>query len=326
MTSHNWQMEDGNTHREILVTGATGLQGGTVIRHLGRRGYRLRALCRNPESTAARAVADLGVAIYHGDLEDRASLDAAVQGAYGVFSVQNYWDGFPARKLGREGEARQGINLLEAARAAGVRHFIQSSGGGVTIAPELDVNAGKLAVESHARAIGIPLTVIRAVFFMENFINPLWGLRDAILDGRLDLPVAPHTRLQMLAVDDLGHFVGMAFDRPDEFVGAVFDLAGDQRTMMEIAETFTRVMGRPVRFTGSPEGVAQLREFDADLADLFRVELYERGFRAFIPALRALHPGMLTLEAFLREIGWGSDGAAGGRAARDKGKLAASST
>jgi uncharacterized protein YbjT (DUF2867 family) len=292
------------SNREILVTGVTGLQGGTVVRHLRKRGYRLRALCRNPESAAARAVADKGVRIFQGDLEDRASLDAAVKGVFGVFSVQNYWDGFPARKLGREGEARQGINLLDAAKAAGVQHFVQSSGAGVTTAPELDVNAGKLAVESHGRAIGIPLTIIREVFFMESFTNPVWGLRGAILDGRLDLPVAPQTRLQMLAVDDLGHFVGMAFERPDDFVGAIFDLAGDQRTMVEIAETFTRVMGRPVRFSGSPEGVAQLREFDVDLADMFRVQLYERGFQAFIPALRALHPQMHTLEAYLRRAGW----------------------
>lgn len=295
--------------REILVTGATGLQGGTVVRHLLKRGYRIRALCRNPESAAARALADKGVQIFHGDLENRASLDAAVKGVYGVFSVQNYWDGFPARKLGREGETRQGINLLEAARAANVRHFIQSSGAGVTIAPELDVNAGKLAVESHGRALGIPLTIIREVFFMETFSNPLWGLRDAILNGRLDLPVDPHTRLQMLAVDDLGHFVGMAFDRPDDFVGAIFDLAGDQRTMVEIAETFTRVMGCPVRFTGSPEGVARIREFDVDLANMFRIQLYERGFQTFIPALRALHPEMHTLATYLRKAGWADGGA-----------------
>lgn len=295
--------------REILVTGATGLQGGCVVRHLLKRGYRLRALCRNPTSAAARALADKGIRICHGDLEDRASLDAAVKGVYGVFSVQNYWDGFPARKLGREGEARQGINLLSAAKAAGVQHFIQSSGAGVTIAPELDVNAGKLAVEAHGRALGVPLTIIREVFFMETFANPIWGLRDALLDGRLDLPVTPQTRLQMLAVDDLGHFVGMAFDDPDRFAGAIFDLAGDQRTMVEIAEIFTRVMGRPVRFTGSPKGVAKLREFDADLAEMFRVQLYERGFQAFIPALRALHPGMHTLEAYLREAGWAEGGA-----------------
>lgn len=296
--------------REVLVVGATGLQGGTVIRHLIKRGYRARALCRSPESAAARAVANQGVRLFGGDLDDRTSLDAAVKGVYGVFSVQNYWDGFPARKLGREGEARQGKNLLDAAKAAGVQHFIQSSGAGVTIAPELDVNAGKLAVELHGRAIGLPLTIIRAVFFMDNFTNPLWGFRDALLDGRWDLPMDPHTRLQMLSVDDLGHFVGMAFDQPDEFVGTSFDLAGDHRSMVEIADTFARVMGRPVRFTGSPAGIAKLGEFDADLAEMFRVEMYERGFRAFIPALRALYPEMRTLEAYLRSAGWENGAAA----------------
>jgi len=293
-----------DSSREILVIGATGLQGGTVLRHLLARGYRVRALCRNPHSPAARAVAEKGIRIFPGDMEDRASLDAAMKGVYGVFSMQNYWDGFPARKLGREGETRQGINVLDAAKAAGVQHFIQSSGGGVTIAPELNVNAGKLIVEGHGRAIGLPLTVMRLVFFMETFTNPIWGLRDAILDGRLDLPVDPGTRLQMLAVEDLGHFVGMAFERPEDFVGATFDLASQELSMLEIADTFTRVLGRPVRFTGSPEGVTKLREFDRDLGDMFRIQLYERRFRAFIPALRALHPRLRTLEDFLREAGW----------------------
>ena len=297
------------TTREILVIGATGLQGGTVTRHLLKRGYRLRALCRTPDSAAARAVAGQGVQVMHGDLENRASLDAAVKGAYGVFSVQNFWDGFPGRKLGREGEVRQGINLLNAAKAAGVQHFIQSSGAGVTIAPEVNVNAGKLEVEAHGRAIGLPLTIIREVFFMETFNNPAWGIRDALLQGRLELPVEPHTKLQMLAVEDLGHFVGMAFDRPQDFIGTLFDLAGDQHTMVEIAEIFTRVMGRAVRFAGKPEDAAKIRQFDVDLGDMFRVQLYERGFHAFIPALRALHPEMLTLEIFLRRSRWENDGA-----------------
>jgi len=280
-----------------------------VLRHLLARGFKVRALCRNPDSPAARAVAELGIRVFRGDLEDRASLDAAVKGVYGVFSVQNYWDGFPARKLGREGEVRQGINLLDAAKAAGVQHFVQSSGGGVTVAPELNVNAGKLVVENHGRAIGIPLTIMRQVFFMETFTNPVWGFRDAILDGRLELPMDPHSRLQMVAVEDVGHFVGMAFERPEDFIGASFDLAGEELSMLQIAETISRVLGREVRFTGSPEGAERIRAFDADLGDLFRIQIYERGFRAFIPGLRALHPRMRTLETFLREAGWAALGA-----------------
>lgn len=298
-------------NRDILVTGATGTQGGAVVRSLLQRGYRVRALCRNPSSPAARALAAMGVQVYPGDLEDRASLDTAVAGAYGVFGVQNFWDGFPGRKLGAEGELRQGRNLLDAAKAAGVQHFVQSSGMGVTIAPELEANRGKLAVEAHARAIGLPWTIIRGCFFMENFANPAWGFRDPLLDGRLELPFAATTRLQMLASDDLGHFVAMAFDKPSEHLGATYNLASDELTMLEIADTFSRAMGRSVVFTGSPAGLEALTRFDVDLGKLFRVEMYERGFCASLPALRALHPQLSTLEAYLRRTRWTERGPLG---------------
>jgi uncharacterized protein YbjT (DUF2867 family) len=295
------------TNREILVVGATGTQGGAVVRHLLRRGYRVRALCRDPERPVARALAGQGVQVFHGDLNDRASLDAAVKGAYGVFGVQNFWDGFPEHKLGREGEVRQGRNLLNAAKAAGVSHFVQSSGAGVTILPNIEVNRSKLAIELHGKSIGIPLTIIRGVFFMDNFANPAWGFGGAVPEGRLELPFSQHTRLQMLASDDLGYFVAMAFDHPDDFIGTAFDVAGDQLCMPEIAETFTRVMGRPVRFTGGPEGLEHLRAIDEDLGDLFS-GVNERGFQAFIPGLRALHPEMLTFESYLRKAGWETRG------------------
>jgi uncharacterized protein YbjT (DUF2867 family) len=294
-----------HSNRDILVVGATGTQGGAVVRSLLRRGHRVRALCRDTEKPAARALAGQGVQVIRGDLEDRASLDAAVKGAYGVFGVQNFWDGLPGKKLGPEGEERQGRNLLSAAKAAGVAHFVQSSGAGVTIAPHINVNRSKLAIEAYARAIGIPVTIVRGVFFMDNFESTVWGFRDAILDGRLDLPFSPRTRLQMLAVEDLGQFVAMAFDRPRDFIGAVLDLAGDQLTMEEIAETFTRVMKRPVVFGGSPEGLAHVRARDEDIGEHFKC-VYERGFEAFIPGLRALHPEMLTFEAYLRKAGWGA--------------------
>lgn len=291
------------TQREILVTGATGTQGSAVVRRLLERGYRVRALCRRPDAPAARALAEKGVRIVRGDLEDRSSLDEAVDGVYGVFGVQDYWDGFPGRKLGPEGEERQGKNLLDAAMAAGVGHFVQSSGAGATFAPEVAVNRGKLAVEAYARSLRMPLTILRGVFFMENFDNPQWGFRDALRQGRLELPFDADTTLQLLSADDLAHFVAMAFDRPEDFVGVRVDIAGDQMTMVDIAATFTRVTGLPVRFTGSSRKLAELRSLDEDLASLF-TSVYAHGFEAFIPGLRALHPEMMTLEAYLRRTGW----------------------
>jgi len=280
-----------------------------VVRHLLRRGHRLRALCRDPESSGARALSSKGVRVVRGDLDDPFSLGEAVDGVHGVFGLQDYWSGSPPDGRGPEREERQGKNLLAAAKAAGVAHFVQASGAGVTIAPELAVNRGKLAVETFGRSLGMPLTIIRPVFFMDNFDDPKLGFGRSILEGRLEMPFDPGTRLQMIAADDVGHLVATAFERPGDFVGQSFDAAGDELTMAGIAEAFSRVTGRPVRFTGSSAALAQVRLHDEDLADLFS-SVHRIGFRAFVPALRALHPEMLTFEAYLRRAGWSGRAAA----------------
>ncbi|AKT38069.1 NmrA family protein [Chondromyces crocatus] len=244
-----------------------------------------------------------GVRVIAGDLDDRTSLEAAVDGVHGVFGVQNYWDGAPGSKLGEAGEVRQGKNLMKAAKDAAVAHFIQSSGGGVTIAPELSVNRGKLAVEEYGRAIGLPLTIVRGVFFMDNFEDPELGFCSGISRGQLLMPWDPDTKLQMIALEDLARFVVMAFDRPQEFIGMRFDLAGDELTMLDIANTLSRVLGFPVEFAGSSASLARIRAQDEDMAELFTA-VFKHGFQAAIPQLRALHPGMLTFEDFLRKSGW----------------------
>jgi uncharacterized protein YbjT (DUF2867 family) len=288
---------------EILVIGATGRQGGAVVRHLLERRHPVRALCRNPESKKARTLSSWGVRVVPGNLDERSSLDRAFDGVHGVFSNQNYWDGFPPNKLGPEREAQQGKNVLDAAKAAGVAHVVQASGAGVTIAPEIAANRGKLAIEEYGLSLGVPLTIIRSVFFMENFDDAMLGLRESILDGRLEMPFDPGFRLQMIAADDLGHLVALAFERPFELVGQRFDAAGDELTMVGIAETFSRVLGRPVRYTGGSARLAEVRRQDEDLAELF-ANVHRHGFQAFIPALRALHPGMLRFETYLRRAGW----------------------
>src|SRR5690242_20666201 len=110
----------------ILVTGATGQQGGAVTRHLLAQGRRVRALTRAPDKPAARALAGQGAEVVQGDLYDRASLDRALRDVYGVFSVQNFW----LPDVGYEGEVRQGKTLADAAKAAGVQHFVYTSVGG----------------------------------------------------------------------------------------------------------------------------------------------------------------------------------------------------
>src|SRR5262249_915002 len=108
----------------VLVTGATGRQGGSVVRHMLAQGWKLRGLARNPDQDAAKALAAQGVEVVRGDLEDSSSLPAAVRGVRGVYSVQDFWS------VGARREVQQGKNLADAAKKAGVEHFVYSSVGG----------------------------------------------------------------------------------------------------------------------------------------------------------------------------------------------------
>src|ERR687886_2667436 len=144
-----------NVERLILVTGATGKQGGAVARSLLDRGFRVRALTRDPQRPEAQALTEQGAEVVQGDMEDRSAIDRVLEGAYGVFSVQNFWE------TGYDREVRQGKTVAEAAKAAGVEHFVYSSVGSAhrqTGIPHFD---SKWEVEEHIRQIGLPYTILR---------------------------------------------------------------------------------------------------------------------------------------------------------------------
>src|SRR5579875_3300369 len=219
--------------RLILVTGATGHQGGAALRHLRTKGFPVRALTRDPDKLAAGALRAEGAELVRGDLHDIDSIRRALDGVYGVYSVQNWQEG-------AESEVRQGINLADAANRADVSHFVYSSVGSAdknTGIPHFD---SKFRVEEHIRGTGLAYTIVRPVFFMENWL----GMRGGIERGTLALPLRPETRLQMIAVDDIGAFVEMAFSKPGKWRNRAIDIAGDDLSMSEIAEAFGRVSGR----------------------------------------------------------------------------------
>jgi uncharacterized protein YbjT (DUF2867 family) len=113
-------MADG---KKILVTGATGQQGGATARELLAKGYAVRAMTRNPGSEKAAALGKLGAEVVKGDLDDRSSLEGAAKDIWGVFAVQNTWE------AGVEGEEKQGKLMAEVAKNAGVQHFVYASVG-----------------------------------------------------------------------------------------------------------------------------------------------------------------------------------------------------
>jgi len=148
----------------IVVTGAAGNQGGAAARHLLSKGWKVRALTRDVSKPAAQALAAAGAEVFSADHDDRASLDAAFKGAYGVFSVQNYW----LLNVGAEGEVRQGKAIADAAQAAGVQHFVYSSVGAAHRGRGQAHFASEHEIEQHIQSLDLPYTILRPVAFMEN--------------------------------------------------------------------------------------------------------------------------------------------------------------
>ena len=286
-------MEGGsNGGRLILVSGSTGQQGGAVMRNLLKRGFAVRALTRDPEKPEAGELAGLGAEVVSGDLEDRSSIERVLDGVHGVFSVQQFWES------GVEGETRQGMKLTDAAKAAGVEHLVYSSVGSAhreTGIPHFD---SKWEVEEHVRASGVPYTVLRPVFFMQN-----WEMmRDPILGGTLPQPLDPEKPFQMIDADDIGVFAAMAFENPNGWTGREVDLAGDELTMPEIADTFSRVIGGQVDYFQTPWD-----QFEEQMGEEYTV-MYrwfdDHGYEADIAGLRKEYQGLVSFEQYLRSHGW----------------------
>ncbi|MBM4781969.1 MAG: NmrA/HSCARG family protein [Archangiaceae bacterium] len=288
----------------IVVTGATGQQGSAVISHLPRQ-FHVKAVTRDPNKPEARVLAAQGVEVIAADLLDKASLERAFAGAHGVFAVTNFWDGMASGKpLGADGEVKQGRNLVDAAKAAKVKHFVFSSSGQSFAYPSPVPHArSKQEVERYLLDAKLPATVLRPAFFMENYNSPMMDFGPKARAGTIELPIRAHQRLQMVSTTDIGHFAALAFERPDAFVGAAFDLAGDALTPGDVAAVFSRVTGKAVKSVADEKAIPAIKQYSAEFGLMW--EAFDTlGGDAFIPGLRALHPALENLETFLRRTGW----------------------
>jgi uncharacterized protein YbjT (DUF2867 family) len=285
-----------NADKTVLVTGATGRQGGAVVRHMLAKGWRLRALTRNTSSHSAQELARKGVEVVQGDLEDPSSVARTIQGVYGVYSVQDFW------AVGAKREVQQGKNVADAAKKAGVKHLVYSSVGGAERNTGIPHWESKWEVEKYIRSLGLPATVIRPAAFMEMYYVD--QVEIGILKGKLADPIRSDKPYQTIATDDIGAFVALAFERPTEFIGKELELAGSELTNLEAAKVFSRVLGKPVKFQKLPLPLVRLilgKEFYV----MFRW-FNESGFKADIPGLRRAYPEIRlhTLEEWLRNEGW----------------------
>jgi len=274
----------------ILVTGATGRQGGATARRLLANGWQVRALVRDPNKSVAQALRQAGAEIAVGDNDDRASLEAAMQNVYGVFSMQAY--------LGDE--VAHGKNVADAAHAAGVQHFVYSSVQTADALARVGGDSTKWQIEQHIHALGLPATILRPPFFMETLIAPRTDVPNGTSSSTFSVAVKPDVPMGLIAVDDIGAFAALAFEHPEDYLGKTIEIAGDILTPLQISDAISRATGISVPYVQIP--VEALRKQNEEVANAVDF-LNETGYTANLPALRKVHPGLMDFKTWLKQQG-----------------------
>ena len=289
--------------RIILVTGATGAQGGSVARHLLARGkFSVRCLTRHPKSEKAQALKDAGCEIVQGDLADPASLPPALEGCYGVFGLTNFWEHY-------DKEFEQGKNLIDAVADSGVQHFVYSTLppankiiGGKLPAPHLDLKA---QIEEYARSKKLPATFVSVAFYYENFTTffPPQPQEDGSFTFGFPQGDTP---LAGVSVEDVGGVVAPIFENRDEFLGKVVGIVGDDLTPEQYARTMTDKLGVKVVYNYIPRDVFASFDFPGadDLANMFEFNrLYVPNRTDDLEESRRLYPKMKTFSEWVIDHG-----------------------
>lgn len=286
--------------KTILVTGATGAQGGGVARHLLKSGkYRVRCLTRNPNSDKANALKLAGADVRRGDLDDPASLATALDGAWGVFGVTNYWEHFAK-------ELPQGLSLVDAVAKAKVPHFIYSTlpyvkklTGGKLEVPHFDL---KGQIEEHARALKLGATFTNVAFYFENFMyfSPPRKQADgsfAFAFPQGDVPLAG------VAVEDVGGVVETIFRDPDSFKDRTVGIVGDDLPGTQYAAILSKALGKKVVYSHMPREQFAALGFPGadDLANMFEYNrLHIPNRQADVHESLRLYPAMQRFEPWVK--------------------------
>jgi uncharacterized protein YbjT (DUF2867 family) len=305
------------TSKRIAVFGATGAQGGGLARAIlddPNGGFSLRAITRNVDSDKARELAAAGAEVVAADLDDAASVERALQGAYGAYCLTNFWEHFSPEK-----ELSQARNLAQAAKAAGVQHVIWSTLEdtrrkvplddarmptlmGHYKVPHFDAKGEAEAFFSEA---GVPTTFLLTSFYWDNLIH--FGMEpkagpDGVLQFVLPMDDA---RLPGIAAEDIGRSAYGIFKAGPAMIGKTIGIAGEHLSGAEMASALAAALGREVRHAAVTP--AQYRAFGFpgadDLGNMFQYKRdFEADFRAprDVEATRRLNPRLQSFAQWLQ--------------------------
>jgi uncharacterized protein YbjT (DUF2867 family) len=300
----------------IAVVGATGAQGGGLVHAIAADtsgAFAARAITRDPSSEKAQALKDLGVEVVQADLDDRASLEQAFAGAYGVFGVTNFWEHFSPDK-----EIEQARNIAEAAKAAGAKHVVWSTLEDTRQWVPLDDDRmptlnekwkvphydGKGEADKEFTERGLPVTLLQTSFYWDNMIYFGMGPQRGE-DGSLAItfPIGD-SRLPGMAAEDIGKAALGIFKAGDEYIGKTVSIAGEHCTGAQMAAALSDAFGEPVAYNAvSPEAYRGFGFPGAeDLGNMFQVTSEfeaEYAGKRDLDATRKLNPELKDFRAWL---------------------------
>jgi len=310
--------KSGIARKVIAVVGATGAQGGGLVRAIlnDKNGpFTARAITRNVNSDKAKALADAGAEVVAADLDDVKSLRKAFEGAHGAFCVTNFWEHFKPEK-----EISQARNMAQAAKDAGVKHVIWSTLEdtrksipisddrmptllGKYKVPHFD---GKGEADAIFSELGVPTTFLVTSFYWENFIYFGMGPKKGA-DGKLaiTLPLG-NKKLASIASEDIGKTAYAIFEDGAEMIGKTVGIAGGHLTGAQIAKSLSKALGQPVVYNAvSP---AAYRGFGfpgaEDLGNMFQFNSeFEQDCcdARNISETKSLNPELQTFDRWLGE-------------------------
>jgi uncharacterized protein YbjT (DUF2867 family) len=305
-----------NERKLIAVPGATGAQGGGLVRAIlddPDGGFAVRAITRDVAGDKAQALAARGAEVVAADVDDPASLERAFAGAHGAYCVTFFWDHFSPER-----ENAQAHNLAQAAHAAGIRHAIWSTLEDTReLVPLSDQRMptlmGRYKVphfdakgesDQYFREAGVPTTFLRTSFYWDNLIHFGMGPKpgaDGVLEFTLPMGDA---RLPGIAAEDIGRCAYGIFQRGDEFIGRTIGIVGEALTGTQMAAALGQALGREVRYNAVTP--AQFRSFGfpgaEDLGNMFQ---FKHDFEAEFcggrdqALARALNPRLQTFAQWL---------------------------
>jgi len=278
--------------KTIFVTGATGNQGGAVVRNLLQQGFAVKALTRNKDSTKAAALKKPGIDIIEGNLDDPSTYSHHLKGVDAVFSVIDF-------KQGPYRETRQGIDLADSAKENGVTHFLYSSVIGADANTGIPHWESKFNIENHIKQTGLRYTIIRPASLFENFLIP--QVKSRLLKGKLVTPTHKNKVQQYISSEDIGKISTSIFMNPGKYNGQTITIAAEQMDGLQVAAAFAKVWNKPIGYQQLP-GIITRLAMGKDLYKMFSwINKNDAVFLKDLAVFKKEYPGLLSLEEWIKQ-------------------------